>query len=161
MSIALALRYPSLRSTILELPEVCPHARRHVAEYGLQQRVDVLAADIFVDPWPPNCDSILLSNVVNSFNDDLVHALLAKCFMALPAGGRIFVHEMLLADCKVGPLGAAAMSLRVHMDDRGRQRTAQELAEDLAGVGFAGATVTPGLGYYSVVVAHKPALPGS
>src|SRR5439155_1615379 len=81
--------------------------RRAVAAAGLSDRVDVVTADMFADPWPAGHDSHLFSNVLHDWDEPDCRRLLALSAAALPPGGRVFVHDMLLDDDKAGPLWAA------------------------------------------------------
>ncbi|MGH2354152.1 MAG: methyltransferase [Chloroflexota bacterium] len=154
--IAIALRYPEMRCTVLELPAVCRIAQQYVAEYGLAEQIDTVAADMFADPWPAGYDAVLFGNVFHDWDRTRCLALSRRSFEALPAGGRIYLHEMLLADTKDSPLAAAAFSMQMAVRTRGKQFTAGELVDLLSECGFVDAGVTPTYGYYSLVSARKP-----
>jgi hypothetical protein len=83
--------------------------------------------------------------------------LVRKSFDALPAGGRIGLHEMLIDDDGCGPLPAVAFSLLMLLGTRGRQFSVPELGGFLTAAGFRDIEAfTTGGGYYSLVVARKP-----
>jgi hypothetical protein len=154
--IALANRYLGMRFTILDLPPVCEIAKRYVAEYGLEDRVDTLAANMFKYPWPSGYDAVFFSNVFHDWNRELCLFLGRRSFDILPKGGRIYLHEMLLNDSKTGPLAAFSFSIPLLLMTKGKQYSAAELDELLRDCGFEEVSVVHTYGYYSLVSARKP-----
>ena len=89
---------------------------------------------------------------------DATNRLLAKkSFDALPKGGRILLHEMLMDDDGCGPLPAAAFSVLMLLATRGKQYSLPEFRSILEDAGFTDVeAVQTGGGYYSLVSARKP-----
>ncbi len=154
--IALAMHYPEMHFTIIELPTVCRLAEQYIAEYELQDRIDTVAIDMFTDPWPSGYDAVFFSNIFHDW--DRNHCFnLGKCsFEALPSGGRIYLHEMLLSDTKDAPLTAASYSLGVTLFYGNKLFTADELDELLRESGFEDISITHTYSYYSLVSGRKP-----
>jgi len=155
-SIALAQRHPALRCTVLELAAVAGLARGYVAEFGAQDRVEVRVGDMFQDPWPAGHDAVFFSNIFHDWDRARCLHLAKKSFEALPRGGRIYVHEVVLADTKDAPLVAATDSMHMMFFTEGKQRTLGEFDGIFREAGFTGTTLTHTFGYYSVVHASKP-----
>jgi 3-hydroxy-5-methyl-1-naphthoate 3-O-methyltransferase len=155
-SIALAQRYPSLRCTIAELPVVAADTRTYIARYQCEDRVDTYPFNMFSDPWPTGYDAIFFSNVFHDWDAPSRAELTARSFAALPPGGRIYLHEMLLNDTSDGPLPPALFSIMM-LGIRGKQFSAPELHTQLSAAGFANTTVTPTYAYHSLVSATRPA----
>lgn len=154
--IAIALYHEQMRLTIMERPNVCKAATEYIEKYQLQDRVDTLAIDMFNDPWPTGYDAMLLSNVFHDWNTENCILLGKRSFDALPSGGTIYVHEMLLDDTKDGPLAAASFSLNMVLITNGKQFTAQEITDLLTECGFRDVSITPTYAYYSLISAKKP-----
>jgi predicted O-methyltransferase YrrM len=155
-SIALAERHPAMRCTVLELAQVATLAKGYVAEFGLDGRVDTLVADMFADPWPAGYDGVFFSNIYHDWDRARCLRLTKKTFDALPRGGRIFIHEVLLAETKDAPLVGITDSMHMMFFTEGKQRTAGEFESILSEAGFRDMVVTPTYAYYSVVQARKP-----
>jgi 3-hydroxy-5-methyl-1-naphthoate 3-O-methyltransferase len=156
-SIEIAKAQPSLRATVMEIGAVCAEADRYIAETGLAPRVRTQTVNMFTQAWPSGYDAHFLSNILHDWSDDTCRLLVKKSFDALPAGGRIVLHEMLMDDDGCGPLPAAAFSLLMLLGTRGRQYSLPELRSFLEPVGFTGIEAfSTGGGYYSLVVARKP-----
>jgi hypothetical protein len=153
--IALATRYPGMRFAVMELPAVCSLVQQYVARYALQGQIEAVAANMFTDPWPAGYDGIFFSNVFHDWDRASCLQLAARSFAALPPGGSIFLHEVVLNDTKDGPLVAAAFSMEM-LALRGKQYSVDELDQLLQEAGFTGTTITPTYAYYSLVSAIKP-----
>lgn len=154
--IALAMRYPDIRFTVMELPAVCAVANEYIAEYGLQARIDTYRADMFQGAWPAGYDAVFLSNVLHDWDQLGCERLVRNAFDALPSGGRIYAHELLLDDTKTGPLLAPSFSIHMLLFAEGKQYTAGELQKLLQQAGFEGMTIKHTYGHYSLVSARKP-----
>ncbi len=154
--IAAAQAHPHLHCTVLELPAMCEVARGYIDAGGVAGRVDTCAVDMFRQPWPRGYDAIFFSNVWHDWNARTCRWLAARTFEALPGGGRILLHEMLLDDDGAGPVAAASFSMLMLLATQGQQFTLGELAAILEGAGFAGVGALPTHPYFSVVTGYKP-----
>jgi acetylserotonin N-methyltransferase len=155
-SIALAQRYPRLRCSVLELPVVCEVTRRYLAEYGVDDRVDAVPLNMFFEPWPSGYDAVFLSCALHDWDLEHRTELMRRAFEVLPAGGTIYIHEMLLEDSGNGPMAAALFSLSMRIGTLGKQFTVTELRESLESLGFGNVTVSNTTQYFSLLSARKP-----
>jgi acetylserotonin N-methyltransferase len=154
-SIQLALHNPALRCTVAELPPVAVDTANYISGYGVADRVDTVSFNMFDDTWPAGYDAIFFSNIYHDWDPKRRADLSRSAFDALPSGGRILLHEMLLADGQDGPLPAALFSVMM-LNTRGKQFSFLELAEELGAAGFRDARVQHTYAYYSLVAATKP-----
>jgi acetylserotonin N-methyltransferase len=111
---------------------------------------------MFRQPWPRGYDALFFSNIWHDWNVRTCQWLAARAFEALPSGGRILLHEMLLDDDGNGPVTAASFSMLMLLATQGQQFTFGELKGMLEGAGFARIDATATHPYYSVVTGHKP-----
>jgi acetylserotonin N-methyltransferase len=155
-ALALARRHPDLRCTVMDLPAMCEVLAREVDAAGLGRQVEIRAVDMLREPWPDGHDAVLLSNIFHDWDPQTNADLAGAAFAALPRGGRVFVHEMLLDDDGAGPLAAASFSVMLLLATGGRQYAAREVAGFLESAGFCDPVVTDAYGYYSLVTARKP-----
>jgi acetylserotonin N-methyltransferase len=156
-SIEIAKSQPTLHATVMEIAAVCAEADRYISAAGQVGRVRTQPVNMFTQPWPTGFDAHFLSNILHDWSDDTCRMLVKKSFEALPSGGRIVLHEMLMDDDGCGPLPAAAFSLLMLLGTRGRQYSVPELRSFLEPAGFTGIEAfSTGGGYYSLVVARKP-----
>jgi hypothetical protein len=155
-SIALALRHPAMRLTVMDVPLVQRVADESIASYGLEGRIQTLGRDMFREAWPTGFDAVLFSNIFHDFGWERCMRLARSAFDALESGGRIYLHEMLLGDSKDGPLPAVSFWLGMAAISEGRQYTASEFETMTRDAGFIDFRILPTYGYYSLVSARKP-----
>ncbi len=155
-SIALAQRHPAMHCTMMDLEGMCSVAMEAVRSGGMADRVDARAVDMLREPWPTGYDAIFFSNIFHDWTDDVCRDLARKAFAALPSGGSIYVHEVLLDDAGTGPLSAAAFSVQMLMATQGRQFTYAELRDFLQSAGFRGVKESSAFGYHSLIRGLKP-----
>jgi len=155
-AIALALRHPELHCTVAELDTVAADTQRYIDRYGVAGQVDTHAFNMFQNDWPTGYDAIFFSNVFHDWDSDRCRDLAHGAFKALPPGGRIYLHEMLLNDSKDGPLTPALFSLLMLVGTRGKQFSGRDIEEMLSEAGFGPVSFTQTYGYYSLAVASKP-----
>ena len=127
----------------------------YVDRYALTDRIDTASLDMFNDPWPSGYDAHFLSNIFHDWGWERCRLLARQSFESLPAGGRIYLHEMLLEDTRDAPLAATSFSMNMIFFTQGKQFTAGELEVLLDEAGFEEITITPTCGYYSLVTGRK------
>jgi predicted O-methyltransferase YrrM len=154
-AIAVASAFPETRATVLEASPVDGIARRTISAAGLDGRIDVVTADMFTDPWPADHDTHLFSNVLHDWNETDCRRLLAKSVAALPDGGRLLIHDMLLDDDKSGPLWAAEYAVLLTTVTQGRLYSAAEIGGWLAELGMRIVARAPTALGRSVLVADR------
>jgi O-methyltransferase domain/Dimerisation domain len=154
-AIAIAQHSPSIRCTVMELPSVCDVARRYIADGGVADRVDTVSIDMFREPWPRGYDGMFFSNIFHDWDVETNLFLARRAYEALPPGGRIFLHEMLLAEDGSGPVTTASFSMLMLLGTQGRQYSFSELRQILTSAGFDDVDSCATYGYYSVVSGRK------
>jgi hypothetical protein len=153
--IAMAQAHPHLRCTVMEIDTVCEAAMGYIRSGGVQAQVDTKAVDMFRQPWPGGYDAIFFSNVWHDWTPRTCAFLAKRAFEALPSGGRIMLHEMLLDDHGAGPATAAAFSMLMLLGTQGQQFTFGELKAILEGAGFTGVEARATAGHYSIVTGYR------
>lgn len=157
ISIALARVRPTLRCTVLDLPEVCTLAREEIERAALDDRVTTQPGDMLREAFPPGHDVVVFSQILHDWPPQVGASLLAKAFDALPGGGRLVIHEKLVG--QGGPLANALVDLDMLVWTEGQQWSAEGLQSLLQAAGFEEGHARTTIGYWSVVVALKPRAP--
>jgi acetylserotonin N-methyltransferase len=124
-------RYPHLRATVFDLPEVLAFARSS----GLVSGVEWMEGDFFRDPLP-EADLFALGRILHDWSQEKIQALLGKIYQRLPPGGGVLIAERLLEEDKTGPASALMQSLNMLVCTEGRERSLSEYRALLAEVGF-------------------------
>lgn len=154
-SIAMAAANPQLRCTVMELPTICTLAQGYIAEAGLSDRIDTTTVDMFRAAWPEGYDAHFFSNIFHDWSFETCLQLARSSHAALPPGGRILLHEMLLDDSGTAPAHAVTFSLLMAMGTKGQQFSYPQLQELLQQAGFRRVSCQPSYGYFSLVSAEK------
>jgi 2-polyprenyl-3-methyl-5-hydroxy-6-metoxy-1,4-benzoquinol methylase len=154
-SIALAQSNPALRCTVMDLPAMCAIADEHVRAAGLSDRVETQAVDMFRHEWPGGHDAVFFSNVFHDWQIEVCVQLAKRAHAALPPGGRIFVHEMLVDEGAAGLRSPAAFSLLMLVASGGQGFTATDLRSILERAGFADFEVAESASHFSLVSGVK------
>ena len=127
---------PQLTGAVLEQPPVDAIAREEIAQHGLQDRLEVISADMFAGDWPA-CDVLLLSNVLHDWDFPEVRTLCTKAAAVLESGGLLVIHEAFIHDDKTGPLPVAEYSALLMNICQGKCYTPAEYGGILAELDFA------------------------
>lgn len=113
-SIMFCKRYPELKATVLDFPNVIEVGRTFVAEEGLSERIAFLPGDGTNANWPNGQDVVLMSYLFSGVPGDAIPKLCADAYRVLKPGGRIVVHDFMVGDERTGPPLAALWQLQ-HM----------------------------------------------
>jgi predicted O-methyltransferase YrrM len=154
-SIAWLRRHPQLRAIVWDRPEVLKVAREMAVEYGVAERLECVPGDMFADPVPAG-DVCLLSNVLHDWDVPECEQLVRRCAAALPAGGRLLIHDVLLNDALDGPLPIALYSAALFSMTEGRAFSAAEFQGWLRAAGLSVGATVPTLAHCAVITGTKP-----
>jgi O-methyltransferase domain/Dimerisation domain len=153
--IAFAQAHPKVKATILELPSMCEAAATYIEAGAVGSSVDTTAINMFRDPWPEGYDALFFSNIWHDWNFRTCAWLAERAYEALPRGGRIMLHEMLLDDDGVAPATTAAFSMLMLLATQGQQFTFSEIKRLLEQAGFRDIETQQTAGYYSMTTGYK------
>lgn len=152
---ALLQKNPHLRAVIFDRPEVLKVAADMGKEYGVLDRCELTGGDMFADEFPAGADAILLSNILHDWDLPECQLLLDRCAEAIPAGGRVLIHDVFLNDTMDGPLPVALYSASLFSFTEGRAYSVAEYGEMLASAGLTTTDVVPTLVHCGVLTGRK------
>ncbi len=153
--IAFLQKNPGLRAIVWDRPEVLKVAAEMAAACGVSDRLECRPGDMFADA-PPPADVMLLSNVLHNWDVPECRKLISRCAAALPAGGRLLIHDVFLNDALDGPPPIALYSAALFCLTEGRAYSAAEYGAWLREAGLTPGTVTPTLIHCGVLPGVKP-----
>lgn len=153
-AIAFLQKNPGLRAIVLDRPEVLKIAREFGEAYGVSERLDLVAGDMFTAPFP-SVDHILLSNVLHDWDVPECKALVQKSAACLRPGGQLVIHDVLLNDALDGPLAIACYSAQLFTITEGRAYSAAEYRAWIEGAGMRVVDVVPTLAHCYAICAEK------
>ena len=88
-------RFPGLRATLVDLPDVLDCARELLGEKGCHDRIGYCPANI-LEPWPVKengFDLIILSNIVHAYSEVEISKLLERAAACLKKDGFLLIHD--------------------------------------------------------------------
>jgi predicted O-methyltransferase YrrM len=138
-SIAFAQASPKLRAEVFDLEFVLPIARGHIEEAGLADRITTRAGNLRTDEFGADFDLVLLSSICHMLDPAENRDLLRRSFRALAPGGRIVIHDFIVAPDRTAPKQAALFAVNMLVATRaGSTYTEAEYESWLAEAGFRG-----------------------
>jgi hypothetical protein len=145
---------PGLRATVFELPELGRYVVDTVERYNLWGRLDFTTGDFHRDEFPPT-ECVVFGYILSGWTDEIGLELLCKAYRACGDGGRVLVMDRLFDRDRRGPLPTAAMNLSMHVEAKGRHRTAAEYIGLLERAGFVDCEVHRSTQDKHLVIGHK------
>jgi orsellinic acid C2-O-methyltransferase len=152
-------RYPEMRGTIFEFPDVAAQAREHIAAVGLAARCDAVDGDARITA-PAGADGYVMKAVLHGRTDDEAEAILRNCRRAMPAHAKLLIIERLLPE-RIAPDDALAREnlladINIMVAAGGRERTEAEYRTLIvkAGLRLTRVIRTPGT---SAIIEAEPA----
>jgi predicted O-methyltransferase YrrM len=154
-SIAFLQKNPRLRAIVLDRPEVLKVAAEMALAYGVADRLECRATDMFVDPLLEGAEAILLSNVLHDWDVPQCRALVERCAACLAPGGRLLIHDVFLNDDLDGPLPVALYSAALFTLTEGRAYSGAEFRSWQVGAGLEPDEIVPTLIHCGVLSGTK------
>jgi hypothetical protein len=145
----------NLKATVYEMAPVSGFVSEYAEKYALSDRLTAATGDMWKDSFVP-ADLHFYSQVYHDWTPEKCRFLTGKSFAALPSGGRLIVHELLLDSDKSGPLVPSLMAMVMLLWTEGRQYSGSELAEMLESAGFAEVHAQRTFGSWGIVTGVKP-----
>ncbi|CAK0807762.1 unnamed protein product [Prorocentrum cordatum] len=146
---------PGLKSTVLELPEVCRTGEGIRAQQpeDVRARVSFTELDATSPTWPVSdaaFDVVLMSYISGSVPEPVIGGLYSNAMKALRPGGRLLVHDFMVNDSLDGPaLGALWGLQHVTVNAKGLGLCPREIILRM------GQTMEMIHGMTKLIVAHK------
>ena len=124
---ALVERYPELRGTLMDLPEVVAQAGTVLDASPHRARIDVVPGSFF-DSVPAGADAYVLKHVVHDWDDARALTILRNIRKAMPATSRLLVVEPLITPGPESLLAKFSDMEMMVVTPSGRERTSDEYA---------------------------------
>ena len=143
-SMFLAKKYPSLRCTVIDLPEVSQFAGELINEWGLSERITILSGDYHTMPFPDGNDVILFFGVLHQESPESICLLLRKAYNSMVKGGIIYVMDMMTDSSHTNPKFSALFAVNMALTtEHGWVFADTELEKWCLEAGFSEFKVTP------------------
>jgi O-methyltransferase domain len=143
--VALLIAYPHLSGALFDRPQLIEMAKPFLqvfAQFGLTERVDLVAGDVLADV-PVRANLYLLKGVLQQWDDAHARTILANCRKAMPEGARLAVIERLLPKRAGDDPAAIMLDLHMMTITGGRLRSLADFTTLLSEAGLKLTKATP------------------
>ncbi len=139
---------PQATGAVFELPEVVAGGPAAAKSYGLADRMEFIAGDMF-ESVPAGGDCYVLKYIVHDWSDEAAKKFLKNIRKGIQPGGKLLAVDSVIAP---GPhIGKFFDAYMVVLMPGGVERTAAEFAELYASCGFKLTRVIPTGSYLSII----------
>jgi hypothetical protein len=137
LSVMAAKKNRRLKAMVFDYPPVCKIADEIISNYRLSRRVKTYPGNILKDSYPPGADVVLISGVLDGYNEKNCRMIIGKAYDYLPTGGAIVLKEAILNDNRIGPLFSVLFSVSLLIETEGGDaRSRGEMTQWLKDAGF-------------------------
>ena len=136
-SVEFCRRHPELSAIVLDWAPAQELAEQTIAAAGLGDRVSFLAADLWQDEYPGECDVVLLFNLLRVFPAERSELLVRRAVAALRPGGLAVVvdHHIRPRASRFQRVVAGVIALELFNATPGRMHDPGEVARWLVAAG--------------------------
>jgi len=124
---AIVYQHLHMSASVFEKPPVDGIARNAIIGRDMQDKIDVIAGDMFKDEFPEGFDVHLFSRVLHDWAFSDVKLLLKNSYRNLNLGGRIMIHDAHITTAKNGPLPVAEYSVLLMFASKGKCYSISEM----------------------------------
>ncbi len=136
-SVKFCERYTGLNAVAMDRAQNLEIAKEIVAQFGMQERVELRPGDYNSDSLGHANDAMLLSSMTNQESPENIKKLLRKCYDSMNKDGVIMIQEQLLSADKRGPQLAALIGVNQIINTvGGSSYSTKEMENIMSSVGF-------------------------
>ena len=134
---AFCRRYPALRATLVEHPNIIPLTRKALRDSRMTKQIRLIGLDFSRQQLPRGFDAVLASNILHARGAAANRRLLAELYRCLNAGGQLILRDVFLDGARTAPEWGTlfSVSLLLHTP-HGRCYALEEIVGWLRQAGF-------------------------
>ena len=145
---AILERYPEMRGTLYELPQVLQNMEAQWSP-AVADRLELVEGNMF-ESVPPGADAYIMKRILHDWPDEMCGKILSACRAGVHDGGRLIVVDAVVpSDKAFSP--AKIMDLTMMLFIGGKERTEEEFAKLFADSGWKLNRVVPTASQLSVI----------
>jgi len=130
-------KYPGLRATVFDLPEVIPITKEQLTLAGMEESIDTIAGDFMSDEFGGPYDMVFISNIIHMLGPDKISGLFQKSAKCLEPGGKIAVKDFFVDNDLKGPEYSLLFAVNMLVStEEGNTYTEREVIDMLSKSGF-------------------------
>ncbi len=138
LAIAMTEIHPQLSATVVDLPQVTPITKKTIIKANAQDRVEVISADLTMDPIPGEYDVAFLSSIIQVISKEEARKVILNVGNTVKPGGWLYIFGSgILEDTRLSPPAAVGINLvLINVYDNGQSYTESEHRDWLEEAGF-------------------------
>ena len=138
LAIAMTEIHPQLSATVVDLPQVTPITEKTINKANAQERVEVITADLTIDPIPGKYDVAFLSSIIQVISKEEARKVILNVGNTVKPGGWLYIFGSgILEDTRLSPPAAVGINLvLINVYDHGQSYTESEHRGWLEEAGF-------------------------
>jgi predicted O-methyltransferase YrrM len=152
---AFVMAFPHLNASVFEKPPVDKVARYSLKRLKLNEKIGIVAGDVFKDTLPDDYDVHFISHVLHDWDLPEVKTILQNSYRHLKPGGMIILHDAHINKDKTGPLSVAEYSVLLMFLSEGKCYSIGEMQDLLEEAGFREIKYQPTILNRSVITGRK------
>jgi predicted O-methyltransferase YrrM len=152
---AFVTAFPHLKAAVFEKPPVDKVAQYSLKKLGVNDKVGVVAGDVFKDSLPGGYDIHFISHVLHDWDAKECKTILKNSYENLKTGGMIILHDAHINKDKTGPLSVAEYSVLLMFLSEGKCYSVGEMQERIEEAGFTDIKHKPTILDRSIITARK------
>ena len=135
---------PSIRCTVLDLPDVVKVAEELIRAQGMQERVKTLPGDYHTTAFPGKNDAVIFFGVLHQESPDSIRDLFRRAWESLVPGGCVAVLDLMTDRTHTQPRFSALFAVNMALTTQnGWVFSDEEVRGWLTGAGFTGFSCRP------------------
>lgn len=138
LAIAMTEIHPQLSATVVDLPQVTPITKKTIIKANAKDRVEVISADLTMDPIPGEYDVAFLSSIIQVISKEEARKVILNVGNTVKPGGWLYIFGSgILEDTRLSPPAAVGINLvLINVYDNGQSYTESEHRGWLEEAGF-------------------------
>lgn len=138
LAIAMTEIHPQLSATVVDLPQVTPITKKTIIKANAKDRVEVISADLTMDPIPGEYDVAFLSSIIQVISKEEARKVILNVGNTVKPGGWLYIFGSgILEDTRLSPPAAVGINLvLINVYDNGQSYTESEHRVWLEEAGF-------------------------
>ncbi|MCZ7609515.1 MAG: acetylserotonin O-methyltransferase [Ignavibacterium sp.] len=112
-SIEIVKKNPSIKATVLDLPQVIPITKKYVAAEGLINNFSFVEGSYFSIDFKSEYDLILLSAIIHMNSYEQNKMLINKCAGALSKNGTLIINDFIMSEDRTKPYHGTLFALNM------------------------------------------------
>ncbi|MDY0131770.1 MAG: methyltransferase [Desulforegulaceae bacterium] len=136
-TIAFLEKNSQMKGIIFDLSEVIPMSKKGIDSAGLNERVEFISGDFYLNELPKGCDLALLSAIIHQNSPKENLALYSKIYKVLEPGGMLVIRDHIMDKSRTYPPDGAVFAINMLVGTNGGDTyTFEEVKSALEKAGF-------------------------